>query len=101
LSDIKQFGMSRGDLAKIRNINFHEISFSTSRDVTFRRTDRKEERTSFSYFSIPNSHKPPQNECILLLIAALKQSAFHIQRLTAKHIYCTNIVQSATELYFQ
>jgi len=39
--DFKQTGMSRGILAKTRNIQFHENSFGISQVVTFRQTDRK------------------------------------------------------------
>jgi len=52
--DIKQTGMRRGILAKTTNIQFHENSFSISRVVTFRRTDRKEKRKNIIYlFFIP------------------------------------------------
>jgi hypothetical protein len=47
--DFKQTGMSRGILAKSRNIQFHANSFSISGVVIFRKTDRKEKRTKISF----------------------------------------------------
>jgi len=67
----------------------------------------KEPKDIFLYLSSPNSPKQSHSQCILLLIAAHKDTVLVMfSCTTAQHtsIYCTNTVQtvpSATELYLQ
>ena len=66
--------MSRGILAKSRNIQFHEHLFRISPFVKFRRTDRKKKEERKYNLLIPHSRTHPNSltvdvNCCRLLLA--------------------------------
>jgi len=97
--------MSRGILAKTRNIQFHENVFSISPVVTLRRCTERKKGTNYQLRSFLSRTHPNRQTvyvyCCWLLLTK-RHSACHVQRLTAQHIYCTNTIQtveSTTEMY--
>ena len=89
--DIGKTGTSRIILAKARNIQLHENLFSISRDGTFRRTGRKEERPKFHLLSFHSRTNPKSRtvnvyccwllskNTVLVIFSVLPQSIFTVQ----------------------